>query len=118
MSDKYEINNFISPCCKAFNYYDGDEIHCSECKKVISVLKENESLTVSMKYNMNPNLNSISEDIITEFNKNAARYANDESCEKIIKKCEKCKNDLCRYMRNPRGDIIYICTKCRNVFTD
>lgn len=117
-TDKYNINNFISPCCHAFNYYDGDEIHCSHCKKITSTIKNGECLTVMSKYNMNPNLNSISEDIVNEFNENAARYAHDCGCEKIVKECPKCKNKEARYMRNPKGTLIYVCTKCRNVYSD
>ena len=118
MTDKYEINNFISPCCKAFNYYDGEEIHCSHCKNVISTIQSEECLTIMAKYNMNPFLNSVSEDIVNEFNTNAAKYANDCSCELISKQCPKCKNNTARYLRNPKGDLIFVCSKCRNVFED
>ena len=111
------INNFTSTCCKAFNYYDGNEIHCSHCKKVISTIKNDESLTIMAKYNTNPALSAISEDIVLEFNDDAKKYANDKSCEKIDKKCPECNNNTARYLRNPKGEIIYVCTKCRHVFT-
>ena len=116
MSDKYQVSNFISPCCRAFNYYDGDEIHCSHCKKVISTIKEGETLTIMSKYNMNHSLGTISEDIVSEFNTNAAKYAKDCACEKIQKTCPKCNCQEARYMRNPKGNIIYVCTNCRHVF--
>ena len=118
MTEKYNISNFISPCCGAFNYYDAEEIHCSHCKKVISTITGDDCLTIMIKYNMNPFLGSISEDIVNEFNQNASRYAHDCACEKITKKCPKCNHAYCRYMRNPKGIIVYICEKCRNVFSD
>ena len=116
--DTYNTSNFISPCCKAFNYYDGEEVHCSHCKKVVSTIRDDDCLTIMTKYNTNPVLGSISEDIVNEFNVNASRYANDCACEKITKTCPKCKNTEARYLRNPKGVIIYVCCKCRNVYSD
>lgn len=108
------IYNFISPCCRAFNYFDGNEIHCSCCKRVIAIIKNNESVTIMSKYNTN----AISDDVVKEFEENASRYAHDHSCQSIEKQCPKCKNKRSKYLRNPRGEIIYICEACRNVFKD
>ena len=117
-TDAYTIYNFVSPCCNAFNYYDEKEIHCSNCKKTIANIQDGETLTIMTKDNTNPNLNSISEDIVNDFNAKAPRYANDNGCEKINKTCPKCKNNEARYLRNPKGIIIYVCTKCRYVYND
>ena len=117
-TDTYKVYNFISPCCHAFNYYDEKEIHCSHCKKTIANIEDGEILTIMTKDNTNPNLNSISEDIVNDFNSKAPRYAHDNGCEKVYKICPKCKNNEARYLRNPKGIIIYICTKCRNVYSD
>ena len=113
----YPIENFTSKCCNAFNYFDNNEIHCSRCKKTIKTIHDTASITVALKYNMN-HMNVISDDIVREFNENAAKYAHEKSCETISKTCPKCKNKYAKYLRNPRGDIIYVCCSCRHVFCD
>ena len=119
--ERYNRYNFISPCCKSFNFYNGNNIYCSKCGKLIRTLKDDESLTIDVKFNINYDNNSstsISGDLIDNFNKNTKRFAKDVTCEDIIHKCDKCDNEICKYVRNPRDEIVYICTKCRNVMTD
>lgn len=115
----YDPYNFVSPCCKAFNYYNGNNVYCSRCNKIVKILENDETLTVYVKFNVdNKNSNSkhVSGDIVNIFRHNAKRFAHDPTCELIDKECPECKHKHCRYLRDPQDTIIFVCEKCRNVF--
>lgn len=111
MSNK---NLFISPCCKSFIVNDGIIIRCSSCNKSVGELKEDDITTVNVCFN-NESINNISIDMVENYIKNATRLSRDETYELSDTKCPKCKN-LSRYSRDPQGNLIFICSKCRNVF--
>ena len=117
MSTNYSVYNFVSPCCKAFNYYVNNNIMCSRCGNIIKTLTDDERLTVNIKFNEYSDKTNMSGDIIKIFNENAKRFAHDETCEKIKKKCTKCGNECARYLRNPQDKLIFVCDKCRNVMS-
>lgn len=115
----YDKYNFISPCCKAFDYYNGNNIYCSKCGKIVKTLTDDETLTVNIKFNVdnkNMNSNHVSGDIVSIFKQNAKRFAHDPTCELIEKECPKCKHPYARYLRDPQDLMIFVCEKCRNVF--
>lgn len=115
----YDSTNFVSPCCKAFNYYNGNNVYCSRCGKIVKVLKGDETLTVYVKFN-NDNKSSgggkASGDVVNIFHQNAKRFAHDPTCELIKKQCPECKHGQCRYLRDPQDTLIFVCEKCRHVF--
>lgn len=116
MASQVEYNNglFTSECCHAFNIYDGSTCRCSKCGRVICRLKNDETLTIGVKFS-NASTSNVSGDIVSEFESKAPRYAKDPTCELCNVKCPKCKVH-CRYMRNPQGLFIYVCPNCRNVY--
>lgn len=115
----YDSTNFVSPCCKAFNYYNGNNVYCSRCGKIVKMLKGDETLTVYVKFN-NDNKSSgggkASGDVVNIFHRNAKRFAHDPTCELIKKQCPECKHGQCRYLRDPQDTLIFVCEKCRHVF--
>ena len=115
----YDSTNFVSPCCKAFNYYNGNNVYCSRCGKIVKMLKGDETLTVYVKFN-NDNKSSgggkASGDVVNIFHQNAKRFAHDPTCELINKQCPECKHGQCRYLRDPQDTLIFVCEKCRHVF--
>jgi len=114
---KYDPYNFVSPCCNGFNYYNGNNILCSICGKIIKTLDKDEKITVNVKFNMTNDDSNVSGDIIQNFIENAKKFAHDETCEIVSKECPKCKNMICRYIRDQLNNVVYICTKCRETFT-
>ena len=116
----YDKYNFVSPCCQAFNYYNGNNIYCSKCNQIVRTLNDDETLTVYVKFNTDnnkdENTKQVSGDIVNIFKQNAKRFAHDPTCELIAKECPKCKHPYSRYLRDPQDIIIYVCEKCRNVF--
>ena len=115
----YEPYNFVSPCCKSFDYYNGNNVYCSRCGKIVKILKDDETLTVYVKFN-NDNKTieggQTSGDIVNIFRHNAKRFAHDPTCELIDKPCPKCKHPHSRYLRDPQDMLIFVCEKCRHVF--
>jgi hypothetical protein len=77
-------------------------------------LKEDEILTIDTRYVENKN--NISEDLVKSYIKKASRFSTDPTYELCQRRCEKCKS-LCRYTRDPRKNILFICSnsECRNV---
>ena len=117
MSSSYNDNMFVSPCCKAFNFFNSNNIYCSKCGNIVKTLEDDEILPINVKFNIKPGDDSnISGDIVKIFQNNASKFAHDPTCELINKECPKCKNETARYIRNPLDEIIYVCTKCRKVF--
>ena len=112
----YNSHLFTSSCCHQFNIHDGTRCICSQCHRTITELKDNESLTINVKFN-NINSNNISGDIQNSFKIKARRFATDPTYELCSVRCPLC-NSLSRYARDPQGNMIFICSngKCRNVF--
>lgn len=115
MDIHYSEYAFISPCCHMFNYYDGNYIYCSQCRKLIHEVKGDEVLSISVKFNNNLK-NNISGDIVNSFLAKVPRFSTDPTCELSNKICEKCKSRM-RYLRDPQGNLIYVCSngECRYV---
>lgn len=111
----YNSYDFVSPCCKAFIYYNNVYLYCSCCNKEITKLEEGQDLTISIKFNSTIQ-NNMSADILNAFYNKVARFSTDPTCEICSEKCEKC-GEFMRYLRDPHGNIIYVCSnhKCRNV---
>lgn len=117
VEETYNKFNFVSPCCKAFNYYDNNSILCSKCGKIIQTYKGDESLTINVKFNTHDeDDHNVSGDLIKIFNNSAKKFAHDPTCEKNEKNCPKCDNNVVIYLRNPQDELVYVCTKCRTVF--
>ncbi len=116
MTTTYDISSFVSPCCNAFNHFENDMIFCSKCGQSVKKIEEHESMTVSVKFN-NKIENNVSGDIVNIFKSTAQRFAHDPTCEIIKNKCPKCGNPESRYMRDPLGNLIFVCIKCRHVFS-
>jgi len=107
---------FTSPCCNAFNKYDeSGNIICSRCNSVIHTLKDDEVVTVGVKYNAEQE-ETVSADILTNFRNKAARFSQDPTFALTSTKCKKC-GSLCRYSMDQQRNIIYICSNkdCRTV---
>lgn len=116
----YEPYNFVSPCCKSFNYYNGNNVYCSRCGKIVKILKDDETLTVYVKFNNDNDTvegGQTSGDIVNIFRQNAKRFAHDPTCELIDKPCPKCKHPHSRYLRDPQDMLIFVCEECRHVFS-
>ena len=115
---KYDENLFVSTCCKDFNYFNGNNIYCSRCGKIVKTLGENETIPIHVKFNTHTtdDYTNISGDVIKIFHKNAAKFAHDITCELINKTCPKCGNKTARYLRDQLDEIIYVCDKCRYVY--
>jgi len=119
MSDiKYDENLFVSPCCKSFNFFNGNNVYCSRCSKIVKTIGKNESMLINVKFNIktDDDYTNISGDVIKNFHKDAAKFAHDITCELINSECPECKNKTARYIRDPLGNLIYVCDKCRYVY--
>lgn len=114
--EAYDSNLFTSKCCHAFNVYNGTTYICSQCNRVINQLKDDETLTISVKFNDTSQTN-VSGDIIHAFRVKAKRFALDPTYELCATKCPKC-GSYTRYARDPQETIIFICSNpdCREVF--
>lgn len=114
MASTYSANLFTSPCCHMFYIYDGTTCICSKCQRPVTSINGGESLTINVKYNSNTQ--NISYDLVNQFMIKAKRFSTDDTYELCAETCPKCSS-RCRYARDPRGDIVYICSngKCRDV---
>ena len=112
----YNSHLFTSSCCHQFNIHDGPSCICSQCKRLITQVGEDEILTVNVKFN-NELESNVSADIQNSFKIKAARFATDPTYELCGIKCPKCKS-ICRYARDPQKNMIFRCAnpKCRHVF--
>ena len=117
-NDAYSLNLFTSKCCHAFNRYNGASCLCSQCGRIINQIGDDETLTISVKFNENTESN-VSGDLILAFKAKAKRFATDPTYELCSEKCKKC-GSRARYARDPQGSIIFICSnpKCREVFSN
>ena len=116
--ESYNSHLFTSSCCHQFNIHEGPMCICSQCKRLITQLKDDEVLTVSVKFN-NSLESNVSADIQNSFKLKAKRFATDPTYELCGRKCPKCKS-LCRYTRDAQMNILFICSNssCRYVFND
>ena len=113
---KYSPDNFVSPCCNAFKYYNANNEICSKCGNIISTIGKDDKITINVKFNMTNDSNNVSGDIIQNTLEEAKKYAHDDTCGILSKQCPRCKCQKCRYIRNPDNNVIYICTECRESF--
>ena len=113
----YNQHMFTSSCCHAFNLYEGTSCICSQCGRVINRIKDDELLTISIRFNENIDAN-VSGDIIMNFREKAKRFATDPTYEICDQQCPKCKS-FCRYCRDAQKEIMFICSNpdCRFVFS-
>ena len=116
--ESYNSHLFTSSCCHQFNIHEGPMCIFSQCKRLITQLKDDEVLTVSVKFN-NSLESNVSADIQNSFKLKAKRFATDPTYELCGRKCPKCKS-LCRYTRDAQMNILFICSNssCRYVFND
>lgn len=116
-SEESKINMYISKCCDAFIIYDGISCICSQCQRVITLVKD-KPLTINVKFNDSFD-NNISGDVVNHYRSIAKRFSTDPTYELCAKKCPKCQN-FARYTRDPRKNFLFICSnpKCRNVFDE
>lgn len=122
--EQKELNNIstlFSNCCDAFIIYVNNIMMCSECGEIKHTIEDDEEITIGVEYNVindnggnNRNVNS---DIIKNQYQKAKRCANDITYTLVDKKCPKCKS-LCRFGRDANENKMFICTKCRNVFSE
>lgn len=106
---------FISPCCNAFNYYSDNNVYCSKCGALIRTITGDEELTINIKFNESSDRSNMSGDVLKIFENTAKRFAHDDTCEMIKKKCPKCGHEYARYLRNPQDELIFVCCNCRHV---
>lgn len=117
-----ELNIYaiVSPCCKAFNMFVDDKRICTQCGKVYPAIdnKVGSELTTSIVYNISETKNNmiISGELIQEFHNKFKRNANDITCMITEMKCPEC-NSYCRMSRDQEANRLFVCTKCRNVFS-
>lgn len=112
-----KINAIISPCCDAFLEYIDCNCICTKCGKNVFIIDSSDSLTTSIVYNISKSETlNMSNDLLLERLHKFKRSAHDYSCALTSVKCNKCSS-LCRMSRNQAGIKIFVCTKCRNVFT-
>lgn len=117
MNNTFNKYQFISPCCKAFTYYDNITLYCSKCKKAIRKLQDGESVTISVKFNQNRD-NHDSGDLSQTFKNKAPRFATDRTCRICDVKCPKC-NVFMRYMNSGKSPVLVCSNKdCRNVIEE
>ena len=114
--EPYDPLLFTSPCCHAFNTYNGISIICSECGNITGKLPKGKHLTIGVRFNAN-NEDNVSGDIIASFRLKAKRFSDDPTYELCSAKCPKCKS-YSRYARDPQGNLLFICSdpNCRTVF--
>ena len=62
----YNDFNFVSPCCNAFIYHNELYLYCSSCNTEITKLKDDQDLTISVKFNSALN-NNLSIDVLNMF---------------------------------------------------
>jgi len=103
---------YISKCCDAFITYEGISAICTNCEQVVMFIDE-KPLTISLKFNDTLDKVTNSESL-NSYRKIAKRFANDSTYELCSKTCDEC-GGLTRYTRDPKGDLLFICSKCREV---
>lgn len=123
--EQKELNNIstlFSNCCDAFIIYINNIMICSECGEIKHTIEDDEEITIGIEYNVvneksNVNEKNVNSDIIKNQYQKAKRCANDITYTLVNKKCPKC-GSLCRFGRDANENKMFICTKCRNVFSE
>lgn len=123
--EQKELNNIstlFSNCCDAFIIYINNIMICSECGEIKHTIEDDEEITIGIEYNVvneksNVNEKNVNSDIIKNQYQKAKRCANDITYTLVNKKCPKC-GALCRFGRDANENKMFICTKCRNVFSE
>ena len=98
---------------------------CSECGEIKHTIEDDEEITIGIEYNVvneKASLNdsdskNVNSDIIKNQHQKAKRCANDITYTLVNKRCPKCQS-LCRFGRDSNENKMFICVKCRNVFSE
>ena len=123
------MSSIVSGCCNAFLEYVDCNCICTKCGKNTILIKDGDSLTTSIVYNVitsgngnnssaGSNAVNMSNDLLLERLHKFKRNAHDITCALTLVKCPLCKN-LCRMSRNQAAQKIFVCTNdnCRHTFT-
>jgi hypothetical protein len=123
------MSSIVSGCCNAFLEYVDCNCICTKCGKSTILIKDGDSLTTSIVYNVitsgngnnssaGSNAVNMSNDLLLERLHKFKRNAHDITCALTLVKCPLC-NNLCRMSRNQAAQKIFVCTndKCRHTFT-
>lgn len=128
------MSSVISGCCNAFLEYVDCNCICTKCGKNTILIKDGDSLTTSIVYNVissgNENTSSagsnavnMSNDLLLDRLHKFKRCAHDMTCALTLVECPVCKKknkaSRCRMSRNQAGLKIFVCTNddCRYTFT-
>jgi hypothetical protein len=105
------VDTIISSCCDAFIIFTGTSAECSACGAQQYTISK-DPLPIDIKYN--PSMTNITSESTKRFESILKRFSTDETCEICTRRCEKC-NSYMRYLRNPVGKIVFVCSngKCR-----
>ena len=130
-SNLNNISTLFSNCCDAFIIYINNIMICSECGEIKHTIEDDEEITIGIEYNVvneKANLNdtdskNVNSDIIKNQYQKAKRCANDITYTLVNKRCPnvingKVCNGMCRFGRDANENKMFICTKCRNVFSE
>jgi hypothetical protein len=112
------VEAFFSPCCHSFLINNDLSAVCSTCNAQAYAIES--VLPVSLTYNIDKGHGSrgpsethnISAESVNYFNSIAPRFATDPTCELCNVRCIKC-NELTRYIKNPLGEIMFVCSSAR-----
>lgn len=126
------MSSVISGCCGAFLEYIDCNCICTKCGKNTILIKDGDSLTTSIVYNVisssksssaGSNAVNMSNDLLLEKLHKFKRCAHDPTCALTLVECPVCKSQKkssrCRMSRNQAGLKIFVCTNddCRHTFT-
>lgn len=112
---QYDPFTFVSKCCNAFIFYSELSVYCSKCGKEVYTIKDGENITIGIKYN-NVSKSNISGDVLSGFYNKLKRFSTDKTCDICAQICPKCSQNM-RYLRDPQGNIVYVCSnaECREI---
>ena len=139
------MSSVISGCCNAFLEYVDCNCICTKCGKNTILIKDGDSLTTSIVYNVisgnsiagattassnnsatssaGSNAVNMSNDLLLDRLHKFKRCAHDMTCALTLVECPICKkanrHSKCRMSRNQAGLKIFVCTNddCRYTFT-
>ena len=139
------MSSVISGCCNAFLEYVDCNCICTKCGKNTILIKDGDSLTTSIVYNVissnsiagaatassnnsatssaGSNAVNMSNDLLLDRLHKFKRCAHDMTCALTLVECPICKkanrSSKCRMSRNQAGLKIFVCTNddCRYTFT-
>ena len=129
------MSSVISGCCNAFLEYIDCNCICTQCGRNTIVIKDGDSLTTSIVYNVisgsgdksqnssaGSDVVNMSNDLLLDRLHKFKRNAHDITCALTLVECPICKKknkpSRCRMSRNQAGLKIFVCTNddCRHTF--